>query len=168
MAAATAAVAFPTMRDLEPRLEPFASYGGDHWPIAAGKIANRVFMIADAAQLVLAMLAAAGLAYLAFRDRLGGRLLGISRLLLLATALGLFGYQLFFLRPEMDVELRSYWDAARAGQTELAEASRAAFNDRHPTASNLMAATALAALGLSVTGAWGGTRPSMPGVKGDG
>lgn len=158
MAGLTAAVSFPTLRDLEPQLEPYAGYEGDHWPIAAGAVANNVFLIADAVQLILAMITAATLGYLAFRGDLGGRFIGIVRLLALGVALLAFGFQLFYLRPKMDVDLAMYWDAAKQADTERAESHRQAYNDRHPTVSNLMGATALASLTLSLAGAWAATR----------
>ncbi|MEO0511780.1 MAG: hypothetical protein AAF108_02655 [Planctomycetota bacterium] len=160
MASATAAVSFPTMKELGPTLATFAPFDGEHWPIAAGKVANRVFMIADAAQLVLAVAAVGTGGYLAFRERLGGRVLGIVRLVLFGLGLGLLGFQIFFLRPKMDVDLEAYWRAAAEGQAQAAETARAAFNARHPTASNLMAGTAAAAFGIAATGAWAGTRPT--------
>lgn len=159
MAAVVAAVAFPTMRDLGPTLSAYEAYSGEHWPLAAGAVANRVFMIVDAAQLVLAMLAAGTLVFLAYANQLGGRLVGIVRLLALGIALLTFGVHLFWLRPKMDVDLANYWEAARQGQTETAQEHREGFASKHPTASRLMGATALSALVLGGAGAWGATAP---------
>lgn len=158
MAGLTAAVSFPKMRELQPVLAPYAAYEGEHWPIAAGTIANSVFFYADSAQLGLAMVAASTLGYLAFHGKLGGRVVGIVRLLALGVALLAFGFQLFFVRPEMDTDLVLYWEAARNGETQLAQTHRDAFNDRHPTVSRLMGLTAASSLVLAVAGGWGATR----------
>lgn len=139
-----AAIIFPTMKSLDPRLPGYSAYAGDHWMLAAGKVAARIFHAIDIAQLVCAALAVltAGL-LLGSRTVRPRPLAPMAWLLGLAGSLGVLGAALLWLRPRMDLNLAAYWQHAGAGQTDLAEAARQAFSADHPMASNLMAATAL-------------------------
>ena len=152
--AAVAANAFPIMKDLQPTLAAFAGYEADHWPIAAGAIANRMFIIADAVQLLAAISVGSSFIMLVLRRSPAPRIASIVRWLAYGLALVALGIYLFWLRPKMDVDLAHYWDAARAGDAIQAEARRQAFNQRHPTATALMGTTALATLVLAVATAW--------------
>lgn len=146
-----AAIAFPTMKALDPRLPAYSAYEGDHWMLAAGKIANRVFEITDGMQMAMAALAVVTAAGLLAARVCGARsIAGAMWLVVLAVAVGVLGYTLLVLRPAMAVDLHAYWDAALAGDTPAAEASREAFSAEHPMASNLMASTAACVLGALV------------------
>jgi len=142
-----AAIAFPTMKALDPRLPAYARYDGDHWMLAAGTIANRVFEVTDVVQMVTAAVAVAtAIALMAIRVCAGRSMATLVWLGAVAVAAGVLGYTLIVLRPGMAVDLHAYWDAALAGNTPAAEAARQEFSGEHPTASNLMAATAGAVL----------------------
>lgn len=146
-----AAIAFPTMKALDPHLPAYSAYEGDHWMLAAGKIANRVFEITDAVQMAMAALAvftAVGL--LVARVCRVRSIAGAMWLACVAAAVGVLAYTLLTLRPAMAVDLHAYWDAALAGDTPTAESAREAFSAEHPTASNLMAATSACVLGALV------------------
>ena len=52
----------------------------------------------------------------------------------------------YFIKHNMNHELRAYWKAAEAGELEVAAVHRAAFDAAHPVASNLFSVT----LGLLV------------------
>ncbi len=153
-----AAVAFPTVRDLAPSLPAYEAYAGEHWMLAAGMVASRVFVISDVVQFVCTFGAIIGFGLaVAF----GGYLKGDRRSWLLffrALFLGLafisVAYHLLILMPSMQHDLRQYWDAALAGETETAERFRQAFADRHPDASRSLGLTALAALTTLLLGVW--------------
>ncbi len=155
--AVTAAVAFPTMRKLDPRLPEFAAYEGEHWRIAAGHIANRLFLINDMVQLagVLVTLLTFGLLLLTTKRAAAGVLWPyVLRAVLLSAASILVAYQLFILAPRMQTNLQAFWDAARAGDAARAEALRSAFEVDHPTASNVLVATGVCVLLSLLTAAW--------------
>lgn len=134
----TAAVAFPTMKPLSPHL-PAYSATPDHWKIAAGAIANRVFTIAGWAQCALAALAMFSLA--AHLSRAVRGWLNTTRLLLTLAAALLQGYLSFLLVPRMNRTLSAFMDAARAADPQ-ADLLRKAFDADHPLASNLISALA--------------------------
>jgi hypothetical protein len=159
----TAAVTFPTVRDLQPTLATYSGYGGDHWMLLAGRVASRVFLVTDVVQFVCSLLAVVGFALAVVA---GGYLAPQRRsvvLFLRALCLGLafvsVSYHLLILMPSMQHDLRQYWDAAALGDTETAERFRQAFADRHPDASRSMGLTALAAFATMVLGAWHLTAP---------
>lgn len=149
-----AAIIFPTMKSLDPRLGEYASYTGDHWMLAAGHVAARIFAATDLAQVVGAAVAGITAACMvASRQADPRRAWSRAWLGCLVISGALLVVQVAWLRPTMDADLHRYWDHARAGDNAAAEGARAAFSRRHPTASNLMAGTAvcvLAALGLVV------------------
>lgn len=154
----TGAVTFPTVRDLDPSLPAYSGYAGDHWTLAAGMVAGKVFVITDVVQFVCTFGAIIGFA---LAVTAGGYLKPNQRTWLLffrALFLGLafisVAYHLLILMPSMQHDLRQYWDAALAGDTNTAERFRQAFADRHPDASRSLGLTALAALITLLLGAW--------------
>jgi len=146
MTAAMAAVIFPQMNHLDPRLPGFSAYPSEHGVIAAGWVMARVFMILDWAQL-----ATAGLALLALIVRVvirGGapmRWTGVRLALTLASAGILLWYLLAVAQP-MNADLVGFWQAAQAGEVERADALRASFDARHPSASRALGSLMVAAL----------------------
>lgn len=151
-----AAILFPTMKALEPKLPAFAAYKGDHWMIAAGRAADRVFTINDMVQLTCAMLAVLSLALGAAWGLRPTGVRGGLRIVALTVALAALGYQLFGLAPRMSTNLRAYWTAAQAGDHATAETKKAAFNADHPTAQTVMSVTTAAVAGALLLGAWPG------------
>ncbi len=149
MTAATAAVLFPEMRDLDPSLGAFSAYPGDHWVLAAGRVMARVFSVLDSVQIGCAALAALT-AFALFVSRADRRWLRL--VLTLAPTAVLVWYVLMVALP-MHADMTGYWDAARAGDLESASAYRSAFDARHPVASQAMGLTlALALVALLVNG----------------
>jgi hypothetical protein len=153
MTGAAAAVIFPAMKGLDPALPAYAAYTGPHWSLAAGQIANRLFIIADTVQFG-AMLAAGvtfGLCVLFFglSTRRGTT---FARAALLLALVGVLSYHLMILSPRMATNVRLYWDAAAAGDNAGAAGPKAAFDADHPTASRVLGATALLVLGAMVAG----------------
>ncbi len=132
-----AAVAFPTMKPLNPTLPDFAAYPHDHWLIAAGHIANRIFHFTDTASIALAAIAMLSALVLIRQPAPRVRVLW---LVTLAAAAITLVYSLAILRPRMDRNLDEFWTTARAGQVETADAARARFDADHPTASRLISA----------------------------
>ena len=155
MSAVTAAIVFPTMRELDPVLPGYGGYEGEHWALAAGKVAFQVFFAADVVQLGAGAMALLTflLATLAF-GLPTARVSTFVRACFLIGAIGVVSYHLFVLAPRMNSELRAYWLAAAAGETATAEAHRAAFSGEHPRARFVLSATGLLALGALAAGVW--------------
>lgn len=164
-AGAAAAVIFPTMRGLDPSLPAFAGYAGEHWRIAGGAVANRLFVLCDAVQLAAATVCVLALivARIAGAPPASRAAFG-ARLAFLAAAWLLASYEIFVLAPRMQESLALFWTSAKAGDTPAADAARAVFEADHPTASRVLGATAGAVLGALLASAWGLTaRPRETG-----
>jgi hypothetical protein len=156
-----AAITFPTMRSLRPALPDYPGYTGDHWMLAAGKVAARIFAATDAASIGAATLAALSAGVLLGGGRVPWRRWAARAwVVALLAAVGVLAYQITVLRPRMDANLVEYWRAAEAGENVAAEASREAFSAEHPTASNLMGAMAGLALLSLVLAMVAGERPA--------
>ncbi len=150
MTAAAAAVIFPTLKALNPSLPAYASYGGEHWMLAAGRVANTIFFISDVVQFICSSLAIGTLLVsVVFLKTPWRNRLTAMRAVLLGTALCLLCYHLFILGPRMSVNLERYWTLAAQGQQQQADEFRAAFSADHPSASRVLGAIAgVAGLGL--------------------
>jgi len=165
MTGVAAAILFPTMKGLDPKLPAFAEYTGDHWMIAAGRAADRIFSINDALQLACALVVvvtlAAGAVWCNLRPT---GLRGVLRLLALCVALVALGFQLFVLAPRMSLNLKTYWQAAQAGDRPLADRHQAAFSTDHTTAQNTLATITLAVGVLLLLSVWpqGLAAPTLP------
>ncbi len=132
-----AAVAFPEMKELDPRLPDYAAYTGDHWMIAAGHIGRRVFSIADRVQLVAAAVSVLTLAIVTRLRLSTGPWLAL-RWIAVGVAAGLAIYNGLVLAPKMDADLLAYWSAAREGDQVKAAEHRAVFSAQHPQASRVL------------------------------
>lgn len=141
-AGVSAAVLFPTMKKLQPALPGFASYDGDHWMIAAGQAANRVFGVLGPVEWVLASIAVLTLVIPAMVRTMRGRLgMGWAvRAVLVLAAAGLLAFGSLVVQRRMNANSAVYWEAASAGQNERAGAAKASFQRDHPLASGLMQA----------------------------
>lgn len=155
-AGAMAALAFPTLRELDPSVPAYQLYEGPHWSLAAGVLAERGFRLSDRVQVVCAVLALL-LAWCLPRD--GSRTAGRLAVACLALATGGLVYQLGLLRPRMDEHVVAYRVEAREGRAEDAARHKAAFDALHPSASRALSFTALAVAGAIVCVAYAG----MPG-----
>jgi hypothetical protein len=155
MTGAVAAIIFPAMKSLEPTLGAYALYSEQHWRLAAGHVASRVFFVSDIVQLFCAPLAGIALVLLVLRKRVPwpSRLIA-ARLVVLTLLMALLSYRFFVLAPRMDRALSDYRAAASEGEMDSASAHLLAFNTDHPIASRVLTATfviSLTGLGL---GAW--------------
>lgn len=170
MTGAAAAIVFPTMKGLKPVLPEYSGYSGDHWMLAAGHVAARVFAVSDAVAFVCATVAGLtmliGPAVFGQQWRSG---LYMTRACVLGGALCALAYQMLVLAPRMQTNLRNYWDRALAGgeeNTKAAEAFRVAFSAEHPTAQLVMTITTilvLIGLALSALRTPTVTESAMPG-----
>lgn len=149
-----AAIAFPTMRRLDPALPGFDAVS-DHWRIAAGSIMQRVFLLADRVQIACAVVGAAALAGTIIAARAGpGRSPAALRLGGLAIAVGCLGLNTLWLSPRMNTSLDEFWSEARAGRPATALTARERFDRDHPTASALLVGTAAGLVLCIAGGAW--------------
>lgn len=157
MTGATAAVAFPTMRELDPLLPGFGAYPEDHWSIAAGHIMQRVFGISDWTQVTCALVVVLTLG--AEFCVVGWSRLGMAWRVRSAVMLAAVGCTLFSalaLAPRMNGQLDVYWEAARIGEIATAQSVKAAFDQGHVFARQLMTATFALVVAALVTSAVGG------------
>ncbi len=158
MTGVAAAVLFPAVRALDPRLPAYSEYTGDHWSLLAGKVAAILFFVCDSVQFAGALVAGLTLciAILGFGLPMT-RLTTAARGGLLIVLIGILSFQFFVLAPRMNRNLVAYWDAAQRGDNEAAGALKAAFDADHPLARNLLAVDTLAVLALLVVGVWSAT-----------
>jgi len=157
MTGVMAATVFPMMKDMAPTLGQYAEYKGDHWLIAAGRIANRGFVISSIGEGLCLIAAVTSLVFLTMHRHLTYVAAG-ARWATTIVLLCILGYSVLMLRPRMGANAGQYWEAAQAGDQVRAEAFQAAFNADHPRASASLSITAVALLvSLAVT-AWTLTR----------
>lgn len=162
----TAAIAFPTMRDLQPALGIYPEFGGEHAPLAAGTLMQKVFRIAGAAQFFLIGAASITLTLAGtVSNPRGGlaraRVWQVRTLVTLAVLGTLFAQNT--LQRGMNRSLASYHAAARAGDDAGAQVFREQFAARHPTTSRLLTAALLLSVGGLALGVWdAGRREEAP------
>lgn len=155
MIGVTAAIGFPTMKALDPKLPEYAQFSGDHWMIAAGKVMNKAFLVSDWIGVVCAVLAAITLVVVLVGTRTRfARPATVLRTVALAAAIAALVYSVGVLRPHMQHELRAFWDAARAGDNQAAAIHQKAFDEMHPQASFLIVAQLVLALWALGTGGY--------------
>ncbi|MBL1216888.1 MAG: hypothetical protein D8M59_05270 [Planctomycetes bacterium] len=158
MVALTAAVIFPTMRDLDVTIPEFAEagYTGDHWRIAAGHVMEILFLVLDFTQLICMTVA---LLVTALQFTVLGvslrRFTHVTRIFAILIASGCVCWHVFMLSPQMNRDLRAYWEAARAGDFAAADVHQQAFESAHPTASRLLGSTAVLVAVVIITSAAG-------------
>jgi len=158
MTGAAAAVAFPTMRDLDPTLGAYAAFPAEHWPIAAGEVLFKLFQISDLISILCVALAVGSLiaAVVAGGLPLGRRSVQL-RCLLLVVIVAVQAWALFVLMPRMTHHVNEFWTAAKAGEVERAGEYRVKFSDDHPTSRRvseillLSIAASMVATGVSLT-----------------
>ncbi len=153
-----AAIAFPTMRDMNPRFSDLAALD-DQWMIAAGSIMARVFAIT--AMIAGGFIAVAVLAYIAQFLRESRRAFGATliRTLLLAGLVGVFVHYAGFLLPEMNETFHALLDAGRANEIESVGRLREEFESMHPAASRDLTAVAILTFLCALFSAWPLHRP---------
>ncbi len=123
-----AALAFPTMKELAPALGEFEAYEAPHWPLAAGTLAARGFMIAE-----WATIPAFVLTVLTLPSVLPGRSAWVNFLrVLILVGIGALGWK-YHVRDSAVFEgtLNEYRDSARAGEMESAASARMSLDSTH-------------------------------------
>lgn len=162
-AAAFAASVFPIMRDLDPRLPAYSAYQGEHWLIAGGAVAQRVFLITDVVQFICAVLSISTLGCLiALFDLPRGRPATIVRACSLSLAMACSAGTIIIVAPQLNTALNLYWAAARAGDAAAVALHRAAVDELHPVSTKLMGGTIVFVLIALVCGLWATVRPWRP------
>jgi hypothetical protein len=153
------------MKSLEPTLAAYPDYTGEHWMLAAGRVAARVFLITDTAQFVCALLAVGGFVLATVAGPRTRSWLSFFRAAALGVAFLLVAWHLLVQAPRMDRDLRAYWDAAGAGDDATALVHQEAFAAQHDGASRVMGGTFAATLLTLGLGAWSlaGRRPDGTG-----
>lgn len=155
-----AARLFPNIRELDASAGGvYAGYAGDGPSLLAGLLAADIFQIADIGQFAGATISLATLIVLLIMGLPVRSLSSAARVLGVGLAMGLVSYKLFVLDPRMQVELRSYWEAAALNEVDRAEQHRSAFSTDHPAAANVMRFTGLCLLLALGGAAWGPPRP---------
>lgn len=155
---AVAAVIFPALAQLEPVSPAYDAYDGEHWPLLAGHVMQRVFAIAGVGTLILSALGLAGASVAASATPRGLN----RRTVALAVALLAVGAVLahgLALRPVLEGHLTDARTAAAAGNDEAADAARRSFAQLHPTASASLAAQATLLLASAALVLPGGRAP---------
>lgn len=162
IAGLTAALAFPTMKRLDPALPGFPALRSEHWSLAAGYIAHPVLSVAIWGQLVLVTIA-----FLAAITGAGDRgwiRVGTRTCIMAVLFLGVM--QAALLQNSMNPALESYRAAAASGDSVKARQSKAAFDAVHPGATRYMTASlvcALAGVGFAIVD---GRRVRRPETRG--
>lgn len=142
-----AAVIFPTMKSMHIRLEDFKGDPADHWLIAAGQVAQRLFLLGDIAMFICSLLTVLTLGTLAvFLGGMARRGVMLIRALAVGVALASFASTLLIVAPGISTASRAHWEAARIGDDAASAKHSAAARELHPLASNLMAVEAVALL----------------------
>lgn len=154
--AATAAVAFPTLKALETRIGGLApGFESDHYRFAAGAVAQRVFTIADIVAFACAMVAATTLLLLVAVFKIPPRRPAtILRSMALAIAVASLAAMLLIVTPQINKASELHYAAAKAGDAPAAAQHKKAVDDLHPLASKLLMAEVVGVLVSLVVGAW--------------
>jgi len=157
MTGIAAAVLFPTLKQLDPTLGAYPLYTGEHWMLAAGRVAERLFFASDIIGFGCAGVAIFSLAIGGFLgDRPWRQVLGALRITLIAAIVLVLSYQLMVLGPRMNTNLRTYWMAAATGGeagNAAAATAATAFRADHPTAQTVLGVlTALVGVTLLLAG----------------
>lgn len=171
MAGAAAAIVFPVMKRLNPSLPAYGAYPNDHWRIAAGRVGQKVFTVCDGVQIAMGVIVV--LTMVALLASSGIRVRGLAGWMRIAATAGaalVLCYHLFVLSPRMNAEARTFWAAAEAGSAATADEARERFAAMHPTATRVMASTAVCLLIAIGAGAWhaagsGGRAPDTSDAK---
>jgi len=155
---AAAAVAFPTMKRLNPSLPEFGAVD-EHWSIAAGSVFQPMFIGVLIIAVGLGVLATS-IGVVAVRHASNGRRVLLNVLLIssmLAAAVGLV------VARDMRANWLTFLDAARAGDTTAAANARSSFDQSHPLASTLLKGQA-AMVFITLAAATLGGRAKEPGA----
>ena len=157
-----AATVFPTMKAIDPRLPAFEKYEGPHYLIAGGKLAQKIFLLADIAQFACGwsrLRRCCACSSCSARTRsAAGRATSSAPFRSRSRSPALPG-EIIVVGPALNGALRLYWAAAEAGDNVLAAKHKAGVDDLHPIASWLLSGAAISLLIAFVAGLWTITRP---------
>lgn len=160
--ALVAAVAFPAMKSLAPTLPGYAE-PSQHYLIAAGTIAQRVFLIADIVNFVAGIVALATLGtsilILATPAR---RPAIIVRSLSVTIAIACLASLLLIVTPRVVDASTRHWGALKSGELAAAQTHKAALDDVHPIASRLTGGMAFCVVIALIAGVWSITSGPTP------
>ena len=132
-----AGLTFPTLKDLDPTMLRFDAYGEDHWSIIGGYLTNPLFGVLRVIQWVcIAIAGVTLLSQLLHRGR--GRLISLLRVVAFLVAVGAVLFDTAVLSGRMQSNLTAFRAAAEAGEIDVANTHRDAFDADHPTASTTL------------------------------
>ena len=139
-----AAIVFPTIKAIDPRLPEYGAYSGEHWRIAGGVLAAAVFGVALKIEIVCGATAVVS-AFLGGKGSFAG-VWGRARAVGLIASMVVLVYFVAVLNPRMSREMEAFHTQARLGDNAGAAEHRAAFDRDHPQASGVLVAESLTVL----------------------
>lgn len=151
------------------RLERFAAYDETrHGQIAAGKVMEPIFTFVDVMQLTMgAIVLVTLIAQMTVFGMSWKRPANMIRIVCVVVASGLFLFRAMTIQPEMNQDLRTYWEAAKTGDVETASAAQGSFEAAHRRARPLFDATLLVLVVGIVASAAAFTVPSTTSSRSD-
>jgi len=168
-AGVSAVAVFTTLGEMDLSLSQYEAFQPDpsdvpnaHAHLAAGHILEPVFTLVDFAQFVVipVLIITLGIQLTVFRLQLR-RPANLIRVTCIVIASGLFAIHAFTRAPQMNQDLKAYWDAAEQGDVATALEHREAFNRQHPTAEAVLKVTLLLVVVATVASAIAMT-PDLP------
>lgn len=154
MTAAAAAIIFPTVKSLSPTLPGYAAVPPEeHWLLAAGQVAARIFKVSDSVQLACGITTLATAVVLLYANGFSRSFIARVRLIALVGSLHLLAFYLLTLAPRMQRNIQAHWQLSQHRQLEEARIYEAAFKADHPTSSRVLGGTALCTLTALLLGA---------------
>ena len=150
-AGVSAIAVFTTLGEMDVSLSAYALFQPDesdvphaHAHLAAGHVLEPVFWLVDFVQFAMIplMLITLVAQFTVFKQKIR-RPANLIRTGCIVIAAGLFAFHALAQTPQMNRDLKAYWDAAKDGDVTTALEHRAAFNRRHPTAEAVLKSTLL-------------------------
>lgn len=164
---ATAYFVFTLLKRLDPTLPEYAAYGGEHWRLLGGYVAERLFIGGDVVGFLAICVGGGAFALACWKGHPHPRTwVAAFRALLIMAMVGVMTYRFAVLDPAMQADLAAYRQAAALGDTETALSLQGEYDVHHKTASNVIVGSlllSLAALGFTLAT----TRRVMTGNTGD-
>jgi hypothetical protein len=134
-----AAVVFPTLKGVGVRLPEYSSDPSGHYRIAAGMVAQKVFLVGDFLMFPLSLVAAVTLGILIVVYRVSSvRAAMMVRGIGLSFAIAALAALLLVVTPQINAASQRHWAAARIGDASAAAPHIKAVDDLHPIATLLM------------------------------
>lgn len=150
-AGVSAVAVFTTLGEMDVSLSAYAAFEPDesvvpnaHAHLAAGHVLEPVFTLVDFVQFAMIplMLITLVAQFTVFQQKIR-RPANLIRTGCIVIATGLFAFHALGTAPQMNRDLKAYWDAAKNGDVTTALQHREAFNRRHPTAEAVLKANLL-------------------------